>query len=210
MPTRLGEAEIEFERRSKEIEARKRIQQANPALPDLTEAEIKHGRALRTCEWLYGILNTLDAKASALMRLNGVMVAAATFLHAQSHELPAAWALAISATASTISIACCLLVVSLDWSFYQHINLKAPGKPDFSEEVFHLQHVAIFREKTYRTAWVSSSIGILSFLCALLTRSILWSSHRMSLLPPRSFSMQQNRREATRMRRTRIFRWARR
>ena len=31
-------------------------------------------------EWLYSVLTTLDAKASALMRLNGVLIAAAAFL----------------------------------------------------------------------------------------------------------------------------------
>jgi len=49
--------------------------------PDLLKGE-------KALEWIYGLLGVLDQKASALMRLNGVMLAAAAFLlHPQYHLL---------------------------------------------------------------------------------------------------------------------------
>src|SRR5262249_45956502 len=78
----------------------------------------------KAVEWLYFVLSVLDAKASALMRLNGVMLAAATFLLGffaksgplesmkESHSI-VFWIAGLS----SISIALCLLVVSIDWPF---------------------------------------------------------------------------------------------
>ncbi|PYK37087.1 MAG: hypothetical protein DME49_13175 [Verrucomicrobia bacterium] len=80
--------------------------------PDLLKGE-------KALEWIYGLLGVLDQKASALMRLNGVMLAAAAFLlHPQYHApILVTIAMAASAIGSTISIGCCLLVVSIDWPF---------------------------------------------------------------------------------------------
>jgi len=156
----LEDASEELERRKKAIEESKK--NGVPAEP-LTSEEEAQGRAMKTCDWLYIVLNTLDNKASALMRLSGVMVAAVSFLSAE--HVPVV-ALIVSAGPSTLSIFCCLFVVSLDWSFYHFVDISG-DKPDFRKELFHLQNIAIFRENMYRTAWTLSLVGIASFFLCL-------------------------------------------
>jgi AcrR family transcriptional regulator len=127
-------------------------------------------------EWIYGLLTALDTKASALMRLNGVMLAAAALLlnplYVQDPQVCFVaimrFLVALSALGSTISIACCLLVVSVDWPFLGLVIEKndpiAGNEFDFSEEFFHLQRVAILRQKFYRFGWLLSLVGTVTFL----------------------------------------------
>ena len=174
----LDQTNYDLEQKRKAIE---RAIAAGTPPPILTNTEVAFGRAILLCDWLYAILNTLDSKASALMRLNGVMVAAATFLHQQNSGFAASIALAISSVASTLSIACCLSVVSLDWPFYHYVKMDANNSPDPTEELFHLQRVTIFREKMYRYGWALSSIGILSFFfCLYFAFSPMFSSNGSS------------------------------
>jgi len=135
--------------------------------PDLLKGE-------KALEWIYGLLGVLDQKASALMRLNGVMLAAAAFLlHPQYHApILVTIAMAASAIGSTISIGCCLLVVSIDWPFLDLVGEESSedGKTkfDFSKEFFHLQHVANFRQGCYRAAWAVSLFTTIAFLVAIV------------------------------------------
>ena len=161
----------------------------NPAT-DLTEAEPITAKALKTCDWLYSLLNTLDSKASALMRLNGVMVAAMSFLsgpvqpvsplsgqpQAVLHHTFSALentllaSLVLSSLASIISIGLCLFVVAIDWDFYEHVKLDPT--PDFSREVYELQKITLCRQRCYRLAWRFSAVGILVFFGCVCLR--LW------------------------------------
>src|SRR5207247_2344942 len=81
----------------------------------------KGGEAL---DWIYQLLNILDTKASALMRLNSVMLAAAAFLLNPVYNAGRCvkYAVALSGIGSTLSIAICLLVVSVDWRFLGFVN----------------------------------------------------------------------------------------
>ena len=132
---------------------------------------VKGDKAL---EWIYALLGVLDQKASALMRLNGVMLAAAAFLlHPQYHApILVTVAMAASAIGSTISIGCCLLVVSIDWPFLDLVteenNENGKTNFDFSQEFFHLQHVANFRQGCYRAAWAVSLFTTVAFLIAII------------------------------------------
>jgi hypothetical protein len=145
------------------LEAAKKSAEKGGAGPTAAEKEL--GRTIKTFDWLYVILNTLDSKASALMRLNGVMVAAVTFL---STHAVSVYLLIASSVASTLSIFFCLFVVSLDWTFYQYVKIEENGVNfDSEEELFHLQQIVLHRETMYRTAWYFSLFGIITFLFCL-------------------------------------------
>jgi hypothetical protein len=120
-------------------------------------------------EWLYGLLGVLDTKASALMRLNGVMLAAAAFLlnPAANSSQAMKFLVAGSAVGSTISIACCLLVVGVDWRFLGLVEEKGT-QLDFSQEFFHLQNVVGFRQGCFRLGWTISFLATVSFLVAIV------------------------------------------
>lgn len=128
----------------------------------------------KALDWLYQLLSILDSKASALMRLNGVMLAAAAFmLQPEYHVLGIIKLLvAISATGSTLSIACCLSVVSVDWPFLSHVSEKTTAGGDkvfdFSNEFHLLQQVADFRQKLYMTGWKMSFAATVMFLVAIV------------------------------------------
>lgn len=128
----------------------------------------------KALEWLYQLLSILDSKASALMRLNGVMLAAAAFmLNPQYQSLTLVKSVvALSATGSTLSIVCCLLVVSVDWPFLSLVseknNHRGEKELDFSAEFFHLQSVADFRQKLYRAGWTVSLISAFAFMLAIV------------------------------------------
>lgn len=127
-------------------------------------------------EWLYGLLTVLDAKASALMRLNGVVLAGATVLLGFLGG-PGAFSLInvssgivlLIAVLSSISIALCLLVVSVDWSFMGLVQ-RTEGKLDFTDEIDHLECVSRFRQFVYRFAWVISFVAAILFAFIFLTQ----------------------------------------
>ena len=120
--------------------------------------------------WIYGLLTILDTKSSALMRLNGVMLAASSFLLGSGHDAhpPMKTLVAGSACGSALSIFLCLWVVSLDWKFLGLVPPSDGTTFDFSEELFHLQQVVGFREKCYRFAWTISLVSTIIFISALV------------------------------------------
>lgn len=127
-------------------------------------------------EWLYGLLSVLDSKASALMRLNGVMLAAAAFLLNAGHGESGAgsfvrvapekilWIAALT----SVSIALCLLVVSVDWRFLGCVR-ETDAKLDYTIEIINLERVSIFRQYVYRTAWLVSFAATVLFVIAFVS-----------------------------------------
>lgn len=133
----------------------------------LSDARLKEGKVVAPCPdsahgptgeqavgWIYELLGVLDSKALALMRLNGVMLAAAAFLLNPEYGSSRFVSVFVASAGigSTLSIACCLLVVSVDWPFLGLVTPKPQIDLDFSEELFHLQQVANFRQFLYRIA----------------------------------------------------------
>lgn len=125
-------------------------------------------------KWLYDILTTLDAKASALMRLNGVLIAAAAFmlgLFGRGSTLLAtsprdAILIVSSATLSAISIFACLWVVNISWSFLGKTTI-APSSAilcDCRNEVVDLANACSARAWAYRGAWAISLIASTLFV----------------------------------------------
>lgn len=142
------------------------------------------GRAGITAEqavdWLYGILTTLDAKASALMRLNGVLIAAAAFLlgifgregdSGLSVTLHDAQLIIICAFLSAFSIFACLFVVQVSWRFLGKVK-EAGGKFEFADEISCLAVECRKRESIYQCAWGVSAFAALGFLAEFVLQAI--------------------------------------
>jgi hypothetical protein len=122
-------------------------------------------------EWLYGALTTLDQMASALMRLNGVMVAAAAFLlRRQSLEEAEVVSTSIAwiAVFSSVSIGMCLFVVAMDWQSLGLVRNEG-NQIDYTNEIFHLQRIAAWRQRIYRIAWWVSLIATGMFVYEFLS-----------------------------------------
>lgn len=132
-------------------------------------------KASDAVKWVYEVLTTLDAKASALMRLNGISIAAAAFLLGLfgrsdptilSTASPHAALIVTCAFLSSVSIFLCLLVVNVGWSFLGKVkNLN--GEFDFSDEIRKLDATCTTRQKCYRVAWSFSCVAIIAFLLEL-------------------------------------------
>lgn len=134
--------------------------------------------AKQAIEWVYSVLTVLDAKASALMRLNGVLIAAAAFMLAQ-YKSPstlmanASWhpiLVAIAALLSAISITCCLYVVSVSWNFLGKV--KVGDLNSYSSEVEALVLTMIWRQRVYRFAWLFSLVAAGLFLTELGVQTV--------------------------------------
>jgi hypothetical protein len=132
-------------------------------------------------EWLYVVLSALDGKASALMRLNGVMLAAAAFLlksgegmsiGSSFNHISVELILSIAAL-SAISIALCLLVVSVDWPFLGLVH-ETGARLDFTDEVNNLERVSVFRQCVYQVAWMVSLVATSLFVFAFVSQIVPW------------------------------------
>jgi hypothetical protein len=130
--------------------------------------------AAKAVKWIYEILTVLDAKASALMRLNGVLIAAAAFFLAQlgaSARLVLSGGIhpslvVIAALLSAISIACCLFVVNVSWPFLGKATIQGTTWV-FENEIAALSKTMHHRQNAYRAAWWVSLIATACFLSEL-------------------------------------------
>lgn len=122
--------------------------------------------------WIYAVLSTLDTKASALMRLNGVLIAAAAFLlglfQRQGGTILSttkfdAIVIVWSALLSALSIALCLVVVNVKWKFLAKAK-KAGTTYTFDDEIEALTKESTSRQGIYQCAWWISAIASLGFL----------------------------------------------
>ena len=123
-------------------------------------------------DWAYAVLTTLDAKASALMRLNGVLIAAAAFMLGLFRRTGGtilsttkydATLIVSAAFLSAVSIFCCLFVVNVSWKFLGEV--KANGALyTFEAEIRRLYKAISFRQRAYRIAWFISLVAAAAFL----------------------------------------------
>jgi hypothetical protein len=151
----------------------------------LAKASLSNGRIVASaCEatkavdcsealsWIYELLSALDSKASALMRLNGVMLAAAAFLltmHGSAYQsvlrVTNIDVGIISGTAAlcSFSILLCLLVVNVKWYFLGKVTENGE-QLDYTDEFQMLQRVAKSRQTYYRIAWEVSRVAAVLFV----------------------------------------------
>jgi hypothetical protein len=123
-------------------------------------------------KWFYEVLTALDAKASALMRLNGVLIAASAFLLGifgrsgatilSTTRIDSIFIIC-SALLSAISIGLCLFVVNVSWYFLGKVTINGSDF-DFVEEITSLGNVVDRRQCLYRSAWWISFIASIGFL----------------------------------------------
>jgi hypothetical protein len=123
----------------------------------------KGNESSRFCiEANYQVLSILDAKASALMRLDGVLLAACLVgLTAKLYDVKSC-AFGILAYTSLASMLLCLLVVAVDWKFLGYVIKTANGF-DFTQEISHLRRVRAFRERVYQLAWWLAFVASMAF-----------------------------------------------
>jgi hypothetical protein len=132
-------------------------------------------------DWLYGLLSAMDSKASALMRLNGVMLAAAAFLlsmysAAAPHTVLRITkvdevAIVVTAALSSISILMCLFVVNVSWYFLGKVT-EVKQQLDYTEEFQDLQSAAKFRQASYMRAWRISFLAAVLFVLEFARQSL--------------------------------------
>ena len=123
--------------------------------------------ATKEIKFIYSILGYLDAKASALMRFDGIILAVLAIVAQNSSFITAAIS-AVVALFILSSIACCVMVIDVSWPF---LSLARPenGKNDDATEVRELQKVLYFREQAYRWAWLLSAWAMVAiFIGAFL------------------------------------------
>jgi hypothetical protein len=128
--------------------------------------------AKKRIEAIYAVLTVLDSKASALMRLDGVMLAAGLFGISANLYRAKSWEFGIIALSSVVSMMLCLAVVAVDWKFLEYVTGRAPLY-NFEREIESLRKVRWLRELCYRWAWffaVVASWGFLIVLIRLLCR----------------------------------------
>ena len=150
---------------------------ASSYVPDPSNENMK---AREVVDWIYAVLTTFDSKASALMRLNGVLIAAAAFLlgqYGRAENLlsgkPIDALLTIGcALTSALSITCCLFVVNVSWNFLGRVSRSADGAIDCADELRSLEKARNFRQRMYRTAWAVSLFGASAFLLEFILQAI--------------------------------------
>ena len=120
--------------------------------------------------YLYGILGVLDSKASALMRFDAIMIAAASFLLLQGGDkVPLASAPRLQVLLGAILVASlaaagfCLCVVQVSYPFLGKILIDSDSI-DCSAETRALNSAAERRTRFYRLAWWLSVIAVLIFV----------------------------------------------
>jgi hypothetical protein len=137
--------------------------------------------AKEVLEWMYAILTTLDSKSSALMRLNGVLIAAAAFLlglfQRQGGTILStthtdALVITTSAFLSAVSIGCCLFVVNVSWPFLGKMTKGNDGRFDCTAEITALDQACTFRQRAYRLAWYISLVASAEFVLEFLWQTI--------------------------------------
>jgi hypothetical protein len=116
---------------------------------------------------IYTVLSVLDTKSSALMRLDGVVLAAAFVgVTAKLYEIKS-FGFATTAFPCMISMIICLTIVGVDWPFLGNVA-KVNGELSFDKELTALRKVRRFREYGYRTAWCFALISAISVLLVLV------------------------------------------
>lgn len=152
---------------------KKKFWLANTQLATPTKPQSLDTTAENAVKWLYEVLTTLDSKASALMRLNGVLIAAAAFLLGlfgrQGGTILAtgSWdarLIILSALLSACSIFACLFVVNVSWPFLGETKIVDDQTLRCEDEIKRLGCASTFRQIMYRLAWwisFSASIGFL-------------------------------------------------
>jgi hypothetical protein len=135
--------------------------------------------AREVVDWIYGMLSILDAKASTLMRLDGVLIAAAAFLlglfgrpeSILSTTRSDAMLVILAACLSAVSLFLCLFVANISWSFLGKVTRNSNRTFEFAREIESLDRAMRFRQTIYQLAWLVSLIASIGFLLEFLMQA---------------------------------------
>jgi hypothetical protein len=111
----------------------------------------------RTLNAIYQFFGTLDAKASALMRFNGIILAVIALILQSGGTVPPITYVVVYMTLA--SILACLLVVGVFWRFLEWVNT---GTNALDDELHVIRRVLVMREVAYQVAWWLA--GVVSIL----------------------------------------------
>lgn len=168
------------------LQRQRAMQDARYFDAELVQVELDQSATTHVKElvgWVYQVLSILDAKASALMRLNGVQIAAAAFVlgmfgpstpknasilsTSRWDALVISWSVLLSA----VSICLCLFVVRVGWAFLDKVDRKGDSTFDFTNEIRELVAESERRQRVYRAAWWFSAGA-----SALFVFEFLWQA----------------------------------
>jgi hypothetical protein len=135
--------------------------------------------AREVVDWVYGVLSILDAKASTLMRLDGVLIAAAAFLlglfgrpeSILSTTRSDAMLVIVAASLSALSLFLCLFVANISWNFLGKVTRSNNRTFEFAREIESLDRAMRFRQTVYQVAWLVSLIASIGFILEFLMQA---------------------------------------
>lgn len=165
----------DFVRAKWALKSAARVAAPAEAAHDSADEKIPPGEAV---DWIYAVLSMLDAKASALMRLNGVLIAAAAFmlgLFKRDTILATsgfdAIAVVFAALLSAVSMTLCLLVVNVGWHFLG-LARRRGTKFSFGDEIAALSKALASRQGAYMAAWKVSLVASAIFLAEFCRQAL--------------------------------------
>jgi hypothetical protein len=120
----------------------------------------------------------MDGKASALMTFDSILLAAASVSLSQPPESMSLsrGLVAASGPFSLVSVILSLAAVAIDWPFLGKVLKRSNGSYDFATEIDSLKRVMIFRQDSYRAAWLLALVSVGFFLAA-------YGGHLCKLIP---------------------------
>lgn len=119
---------------------------------------------------LYGILSILDTKATGLLTVNALLIAALALLGSADQIksalgfAPPPVILRTQLVVLGVSAFLCLLVVRVTWRFMWHVPETATTAADFLPELRRLANAIDDRTHYYWLAWWTALIGIVMSL----------------------------------------------
>ena len=130
-------------------------------------------------EWIYKLLDILDAKAGALLRLSSLMLTATAFFFGNAELFSGGdgfsriftLIMSIGGVCSAVAIVLCLQIVRVKWPFLTNVKAIPEANPtrfDFTCEFKQLKCVMDKRQTVLCWAWWLSLIASSSFLVVLL------------------------------------------
>jgi hypothetical protein len=131
-----------------------------------TTALQNFGASNETFKQLYGILTILDTKATGLLTVDALLIAACVVFIGSAEQTRTLIGFAIPSrliemqlAALAVSAFLCLLVVRVSWRFMEYVPDAPTSAVDFDNELRRLANVVDDRTRYYWFAWLFALIG---------------------------------------------------
>jgi len=124
------------------------------------------GATNETLKQLYGILTILDTKATGLLTVDALLIAAFVVFVGSSDQTSKLIGFAVPSRLLEVQLAAlaasaflCLLVVRVSWHFLEYVPDAPTSEGDFENELQRLANVVDDRTRYYWFAWLFALIG---------------------------------------------------